>query len=202
MAEACCIACFCITISLVFPWCSSCVPAPHVTLQVYKTCFSSTHKHNSHSCSTRVSQQSPPTLHTQVQSALSESRQICFVICKAEKGCICRRRALEKSDGDDDEGDDLDDDQFDEEEGDNELDGHAASSGIGEASSMLDGVTNREEDAQREVQRQRNLEQALLIQMEMQKKLHEQLEVSLLSLCNQDCRDIARLYCAVTLPCG
>ncbi len=109
---------------------------------------------------------------------------------------------MEKSDGDDDEGDDLDDDQFDEEEGDNELDGHAASSGIGEASSMLDGVTNREEDAQREVQRQRNLEQALLIQMEMQKKLHEQLEVSLLSLCNQDCRDIARLYCAVTLPCG
>jgi len=106
---------------------------------------------------------------------------------------------LEKSDGDDDEADDLDDDQFDEEEGDNELDGHAASSGIGEASSMLDGVTNREEDAQREVQRQRNLEQALLIQMEMQKKLHEQLEVSLLSLCNQDCKDIAWLSCTVTL---
>ena len=97
---------------------------------------------------------------------------------------------MEKSDGDDDEGDDLDDDQFDEEEGDNELDGHAASSGIGEASSMLDGVTNREEDAQREVQQQRNLEQALLIQMEMQKKLHEQLEVSLLYLCNQHCRPV------------
>ncbi len=102
---------------------------------------------------------------------------------------------MEKSDGDDDEADDLDDDQFDEEEGDNELDGHAASSGIGEASSMLDGVANREEDAQREVQRQRNLEQALLIQMEMQKKLHEQLEVSF----NQNCRHIARLNCAVAL---
>lgn len=124
---------------------------------------------------------------------------ICFVVCKADKDCTCRRRALEKSDGDDDEADDLDDDQFDEEEGDNELDGHAASSGIGEASSMLDGVTNREEDAQREVQRQRNLEQALLIQMEMQKKLHEQLEVSLFSLCNQDCKDIARRYCTVML---
>lgn len=95
---------------------------------------------------------------------------------KRLKRSSSRRRALEKSDGDDDEADDLDDDHFDEEEGDNELDGHAASSGLGEASSMLDGATNREEDAQREVQRQRNLEQALLIQMEMQKKLHEQLE--------------------------
>ena len=93
--------------------------------------------------------------------------------------CLCRRRAVEKSDGDGDEADELEDDQFDEEEADNEVDGHAASSGIGEASSMLDGVSNREEDAHREAQRQRNLEQALLIQMEMQKKLHEQLEVSL-----------------------
>ena len=64
---------------------------------------------------------------------------------------------------------------------------------------MLDGVTNREEDAQREVQRQRNLEQALLIQMEMQKKLHEQLEVSLFPLCNHDCKDNALLYCTVML---
>ena len=122
-----------------------------------------------------------------------------FIVCRADKDCTCRRRALEKSDGDDDEADDLDDDHFDEEEGDNELDGHAASSGLGEASSMLDGATNREEDAQREVQRQRNLEQALLIQMEMQKKLHEQLEVSLFPLCNQDCEDIAQLYCTVML---
>ena len=42
---------------------------------------------------------------------------------------------------------------------------------------MLDSISNKEKDAQQEAQRQRNLEQALLIQMEMQKKLHEQLEV-------------------------
>lgn len=89
---------------------------------------------------------------------------------------MCRRRAIKKSD--DENVAELDDDQFDEEENDNEVNGHAASYGIGEASSMLDGVTIREEHAQREAQRQRNMEQALLIQMEMQKKLHEQLEVS------------------------
>ncbi len=98
-------------------------------------------------------------------------------LARTVKGhCACRRRAVEKSDGEEDDGDEMDDDQFDEEEGDNEVDGHMASSGI---SSIMDGATNREEDAQREAQRQRNLEQALLIQMEMQKKLHEQLEVSL-----------------------
>ena len=42
---------------------------------------------------------------------------------------------------------------------------------------MLDSLPSKGEDAIREVQRQRNLEQALFIQMEMQKKLHEQLEV-------------------------
>ena len=42
---------------------------------------------------------------------------------------------------------------------------------------MLDSISNKEKDAQQEARRQRNLEQALLIQMEMQKKLHEQLEV-------------------------
>lgn len=133
-------------------------------------------------------------MHTQVRVRFLLAPVFAFALCKADKDCTSRRRALEKSDGDDDEADDLDDDQFDEEEGDNELDGHAASSGVGEASSMLDGVTNREEDAQREVQRQRNLEQALLIQMEMQKKLHEQLEVSLFPLCNQNCSPAACLH--------
>ena len=64
----------------------------------------------------------------------------------------------------------MDDDQFDEEEGDNEVEGKAGSSGIGEGSSMLDTISSKERDAQQEAQRQRNLEQALLI-------LHEQLEV-------------------------
>lgn len=74
----------------------------------------------------------------------------------------------------------MDDDQLDEEEGDNEVEAQAASmSGLGEASSMLDCLPSKGEDAVREVQRQRNLEQALFIQMEMQKKLHEQLEVIL-----------------------
>lgn len=74
----------------------------------------------------------------------------------------------------------MDDDQLDEEEGDNEVEAQAASmSGLGEASSMLDRLPSKGEDAVREVQRQRNLEQALFIQMEMQKKLHEQLEVIL-----------------------
>lgn len=91
----------------------------------------------------------------------------------------CRRRAVEKSDDEDDDPDDMDDDQLDEEEGDNEVEAQAASvSGLGEASSMLDRLPSKAEDAVREVQRQRNLEQALFIQMEMQKKLHEQLEVT------------------------
>ena len=89
----------------------------------------------------------------------------------------CRRRAVEKSEAEDDEIDDVDDDQFDEEEGDNEVEGKAASSGIGEASSMMDTISSKEKDAQQEAQRQRNLEQALLIQMELQKTRHEQLEV-------------------------
>lgn len=91
----------------------------------------------------------------------------------------CRRRAVEKSEPEDDDGDDFDEDQFDEEEGDNDVEGKAASSGIGEASSMLETLSSKEKEAQQEAQRQRNLEQALLIQMEMQKKLHEQLEVNL-----------------------
>lgn len=95
---------------------------------------------------------------------------------KRPKRSSSRRRAVEKSDCEDDEGDDMDDDRFDEEEGDNEVDGHAASTGIGEVSGITNGATSKEEDAHREAQRQRNLEQALLIQMEMQKKLHEQLE--------------------------
>ena len=77
---------------------------------------------------------------------------------------------------------------------------------------MLDGVTNREEDAQREVQRQRNLEQALLIQMEMQKKLHEQLEVSLSLLlflgqhlrllhCNSLQQSVSCNYCIIATCC-
>lgn len=95
----------------------------------------------------------------------------------------CRRRTIGKSDDEDDDPDDMDDDVLDEEEGDNEVDNHAASmsasmSGLAEASSMLDCLPSKEEDAIREVQRQRNLEQALFIQMEMQKKLHEQLEVT------------------------
>ena len=93
---------------------------------------------------------------------------------------MCRRRAVEKSDDEDDDPDDMDDDQLDEEEGDNEVEAQTASmSGLGEASSILDGLPSKGEDAMREVQRQRNLEQALFIQMEMQKKLHEQLEVIL-----------------------
>ena len=96
---------------------------------------------------------------------------------------------MEKSDDEDDDPDDMEDDILDEEEGDNEVDNHAASmsasmSGLAEASSMLDCLPSKKEDAIREVQRQRNLEQALFIQMEMQKKLHEQLEVIL-------CTDIA-----------
>ena len=92
----------------------------------------------------------------------------------------CRRRAVERSDDEDDYPDDVDDDQLDEEEGDNEIEARAASmSGLGDASSMLDSLPSKGEDAMREVQRQRNLEQALFIQMEMQKKLHEQLEVML-----------------------
>ena len=72
----------------------------------------------------------------------------------------------------------MDDDQLDEEEGDNEVEAQAVSvSGLGDTSSMLDSLPSKGEDAIREVQRQRNLEQALFIQMEMQKKLHEQLEV-------------------------
>ena len=85
---------------------------------------------------------------------------------------------MERSDDEDDDPDGMDDDQLDEEEGDNEAEARAASiSGLPEASSVLDGLPSREDDAVREVQRQRNLEQALFIQMEMQKKLHEQLEV-------------------------
>lgn len=72
----------------------------------------------------------------------------------------------------------MDDDQLGEEEGDNEVEAQAASlSGLGETSSILGRLPSKGEDAIREMQRQRNLEQALFIQMEMQKKLHEQLEV-------------------------
>lgn len=72
----------------------------------------------------------------------------------------------------------MDDDLLDEEEGDNEVEAQAGSmSGLGQGSGMLERLPGKGEDAMREVQRQRNLEQALFIQMEMQKKLHEQLEV-------------------------
>ena len=108
-----------------------------------------------------------------------------------------RRRAVEKSDDEDDDPDDMEDDLLDEEEGDNEVEAQAASvSGLREGSGMLEGLASKGDDAMREIQRQRNLEQALFIQMEMQKKLHEQLEViitqslhpyaSLPSLCMPD----------------
>lgn len=118
---------------------------------------------------------------------------------------MCRRRAVERSDDEDDDPDDMDDDQLDEEEGDNELEAQAASvSRLGDASSMLDSLPSKGEDAMREVQRQRNLEQALFIQMEMQKKLHEQLEVipeTQLTQLSQFCRDTIALpvYACVTI---
>lgn len=91
----------------------------------------------------------------------------------------CRRRAIDKSDGEDEDADGVDEeDQYDEHEGDNEPEGQAASSGNhAEPSTLLEGPISKHEEARQEVQRQRNLEQALHIQMEMQKKLHEQLEV-------------------------
>lgn len=71
-----------------------------------------------------------------------------------------------------------DEDQLDEHEGDNDLDGQAGSSGLqAQPFSLLDGPISKQDEARQEMQRQRNLEQALHIQMEMQKKLHEQLEV-------------------------
>ena len=125
-------------------------------------------------------------------------RQACVVgsapSAHIDSMCACRRRAIERSDDEDDDPDDLEDDQLDEEEGDNEVDGVAASvSGLGEASSMANGLPSKEDDAVREVQRQRNLEQALFIQMEMQKKLHEQLEVNpraLSACCQANCTGI------------
>ncbi|KAL3156641.1 hypothetical protein ABBQ38_000924 [Trebouxia sp. C0009 RCD-2024] len=96
---------------------------------------------------------------------------------KRKQRSSSRRRAVEKSDDDDDDPDDMDDDLLDEEEGDNEVEAQAGSmSGLGQGSGMLERLPGKGEDAMREVQRQRNLEQALFIQMEMQKKLHEQLE--------------------------
>lgn len=94
---------------------------------------------------------------------------------------VCRRRAVDKSDAEDDDADAMDeDDQYDEHEGDNEPEGQAASSGNhAEHSGILDVPLSKQDEATQEVQRQRNLEQALHIQMEMQKKLHEQLEVCL-----------------------
>lgn len=93
--------------------------------------------------------------------------------------CGCRRRAVDKSDAEDEDAEAMyEEDQYDEHEGDNEPEGQAASSGNqAEPASLLDGPLNKQDEAKQEVQRQRNLEQALHIQMEMQKKLHEQLEV-------------------------
>ena len=93
--------------------------------------------------------------------------------------CPGRRRAVDKSDGEDEDAEGVDEeDQYDEHEGDNE--GQAASSGNhAEPSTILEGPMSKQEEARQEVQRQRNLEQALHIQMEMQKKLHEQLEVQI-----------------------
>lgn len=111
-----------------------------------------------------------------------------------------RRRAVEKSDDDDDDPDDLDDDLLDEEEGDNEVEAQAASmSGLEEGSGMFEGLPCKGEDAMREVRRQRNLEQALFIQMEMQKKLHEQLEVMGCSLPKTYISIMPQLICLTCL---
>ena len=113
--------------------------------------------------------------------------------------CACRRRAVERTDDEDDDPDDVDDDQLDEEEGDNEVEAQAASmSRLGETS-MLDSLPSKGEDALREVQRQRNLEQALFIQMEMQKKLHEQLEVILDTQLTRLSQLLLRCFCTLCL---
>ena len=103
-----------------------------------------------------------------------------------------RRRAIDQSDGEVEDADAMDEeDQYEEHEGDNEPEGQAASSGNHtEPSTLLDGPLSKQDEAKQEVQRQRNLEQALHIQMEMQKKLHEQLEVASLLF-----------SCVIAFPC-
>ena len=49
-------------------------------------------------------------------------------------------------------------------------------------------------DSSRAVERQRNLEEALLLQMDMQKRLHEQLEVSCLPAGPSTCPDLLCIW--------